>query len=62
MNQERNQCCGYYPNRRAYDDKVQECCETDLVETKTYKLTKVQTCTGRVVVSIPGNPHGYIPA
>jgi len=32
------------------------------VEAKEYKLTKVDSCSGTVVVSVPGNPNEYIPA
>ncbi|CAG5079232.1 Oidioi.mRNA.OKI2018_I69.PAR.g9203.t1.cds [Oikopleura dioica] len=60
--QERDQCCGIYPNRRSYDKEVQECCQTDLFEVFKYKLVPKDTCQGKVVVSVQGNPNEYIPA
>jgi len=64
---DKQNCCGFYPNRYPYDQNFSECCRSntflDTVVVENFSVVPVGSCSGRggeVVINEEGDPHSYM--
>jgi len=63
---DKENCCGFYPNRYPYDKNFSECCRSntflDATMIQNFSVMPAGTCSGRggeVVENESGDPHAY---
>ena len=66
---DKEECCGFYPNRYPYDPNQSDCCRTRRTDPDTldpievFSVQQLGVCAGAggtVVRSVEGDPHTYV--